>query len=84
MASDYSITATQISGITGSNPVCTRIEFQTNDTNANNQSAFTIFTELITDNNPNITKYQSYGRNVGDYWRVVLYGADDSILAQSE
>jgi hypothetical protein len=84
MASDYMITTTQISGITGSIPVCTRIEFQTKDTNTGDQSISTKFTESITDNNPNISKTQTYGRNVGDYWRVVLYGADDSILAQSE
>lgn len=81
MAADFQVRSTQISGITGSNPICTKLELWTRGTNGYTAC---VFTSTISNNDPNILTGQRYDKNTGDEWRIILKDASDTIIAQSE
>ena len=76
MAGDYTVVrGYTISGITGGYPVCTKLEL------LNGYNPKVVDTQVISDNNPNITVSSDIGYN-SSQWGIRLYDADGNIIAE--
>lgn len=76
MAGDYvEVRGYSISGITGGYPVCAKLEL------LNGYNPKVVDTQVISDNNPNITVSKYIGYN-SSQWGIRLYDADGNIIAE--